>query len=674
MIKKKNLLLLEQSANISRGICFDSIKKANSGHLGLPLGAAEIGASLFGHVLNFNPKKPLWINRDRFVLSAGHGSIFLYSWLHLSGFNILLKDLKQFRQMGSKTPGHPEYNPKIGIESTTGPLGQGIGNAVGMAIASKILSKKTNKSGFKIINNFVYCLAGDGCMQEGVSSESFSIAGHYNLDNLIIIYDSNDVTLDSRVEDTQSDNVTKRFESYGFKVKTVNGHSILDLIKALLWAKKNKTKKPKLIIAKTIIGKGIKEIEGTCQAHGEFGIKFSNSLKKKINLENKEFYISKNVYSFFKKRKNKLIENYQIWKKQYTKWKLKYHYLAEDLKKQQNLKNFKKEKKLITFLKNLNPISYKKKIATRSAGYKIIQKIGKKDSWFLSGSADLHSSTKNYMEKLGTFSKENYTGRNFLWGVREHAMAAIMNGIAYYNFFRVSGATFLSFSDYMRPSIRISCLSKLPIIFLWTHDSILVGEDGPTHEPIETISSLRLIPNLDVIRPADSEETVGAFIAALERKDGPTAIIMTRQDVKDIYKIPSKNRREGVLKGGYIAYKEKCNLKLLIFATGSELELAISVAKNIGNARVISMPCLERFDRQTNIYKSFVIPDNKKVKRVSIELGSTHIWNKYVGRNGITFGIDEFGFSAPSNTIVKKIKMTPKKIISEINKKFFIKK
>ena len=649
--------ILGQAANEARGIAMDAVAAANSGHLGLPLGAAEMGAVLFGHFLQMNPDRPEWINRDRFVLSAGHGSMFLYAWLHLAGYDLPIEQLRNFRQLDSKTPGHPEYGETPGVECTTGPLGQGVGNAVGMAAAAKMAEARFNTDKHSILDHHVYCLAGDGCLQEGVAAESSALAAHWGLDNLILIYDSNDVTLDAAAEKTQSEDTAKRYEAYGFDVVTVNGHDMVEFLDVLEKAKKNANGKPKFIIAKTLIGKGIPEVAGTSKAHGEAGVKFVTEARKALGLAEEAFHVSKDVYAFFKKHKEALIERYNTWEKTFSAWKSAHPDLAQLLDKGIH------HKVPANLMDAIPAFPEGKSMATRSAGGEVLQPLAQEMPFLLSGSADLHGSTKNLIKGSGDFLKGDRLGRNFHWGIREHAMGATMNGIAYYGLFRVSGATFLTFSDYMRPSVRLAALAHLPVFYIWTHDSVGVGEDGPTHQPVETTSALRLIPNLDVIRPGDAEETAGAFVAALERTEGPTALILSRQNLPAQDSIPLKERREGALKGGYIAKKETGELKVIILATGSELQHAMKAAGEIGDgARVVSMPCMERFDRQTKAYRESVLPASCK-KRVAIEAGVTGLWHKYVGLDGKAIGIDRFGMSAPGDTIMHLLGITCENVV-----------
>lgn len=657
---KLNLEILTEAATIARGLAMDAVAACNSGHLGLPLGDAEIGAVLFGHCLKFNPDDPKWLNRDRFILSAGHGSMFLYAWLHLSGYDLSLQEIKNFRQLHSKTPGHPESIETLGVECTTGPLGQGVGNAVGMAMAAKMAQAHFNTQDFTIFNHYIVCICGDGCIQEGVSAEACSLAGRQGLDNLVLIYDSNDVTLDADASKTQCEDTAKRFQAYGFDVQTINGNDMLAFLHAYENATSDKTGKPKLIIAKTLIGKGIPEVAGTHKAHGEAGAKFVEKDRKALGLSDEKFYISNEVKTFFQKRKQERIAKYNEWKKLFQSWQKINPSLANELQNGIDLKT------PTNLLDTIPTFPTDAKLATRAAGSKALNAIAKEIPLLISGSADLHGSTKNYIEGGGDFDRDCRTGRNIYFGIREHAMGAAINGFGYYGIFRASGATFLVFSDYMRPSIRLACLSQLPVFYIFTHDSIGVGEDGPTHQPIEHINSLRLIPNLDVIRPADPEETAGAFVAALQKTTGPTALILSRQDLPNLNEIPVHERRQGTLKGAYIAKKESDKLLQIIIATGSELHLALEAAKSLGKGtRVVSMPCTERFERQPKEYQESILPPHCK-KRVAIEAGTTNFWHQYVGPEGKIIGIDQFGLSAPGAQVLKEFGITTQNIIDTL--------
>src|SRR5213075_2967820 len=474
-----NIKILSEAANQARGLCMDAVQASKSGHLGLPLGCAEMGAVLYGYALNYNPDKPRWINRDIFVLSGGHGSMFLYAWLHMSGYDLPMSEIQRFRQLHSKTPGHPEFGETPGVECTTGPLGQGVGNSVGISVATKMAAARFNTDEHKIFDQHVICLCSDGDMQEGVASEACAMAGH-DMQQFLDAFD-----------------VAKRRD---------NG-------------------KPQFIIAHTLIGKGVPEVEGTFKAHGEAGAKYVDAARKALGLPTEHYFVSQEVYDYFAEHKKKLLTDYEKWEETYNTWRKKNPDKAKML-------NDGLERKVPSDLLSKIPEFPKDaKLATRKAGGEVLQPIAEAMPLLMSGSADLYGSTMNYIEGGGDFNRDNPGGRNIRFGIREHGMCAILNGISYHGLFRASGATFTVFTDYCRASIRLAALSKLPNTYIFTHDSIGVGEDGPTHQPAETVSSVRLIPNIDVIRPADPEETAGAFVAAMQRTDGPTFLALTRQAV-----------------------------------------------------------------------------------------------------------------------------------------------
>jgi len=654
-----NVEVLAKASNIARGLAIDAIHKCSSGHLGLPLGAAEIGAALYGNALVHNPAEPRWINRDRFILSAGHGSMFLYSWLHLSGYDLPLEELKNFRQLHSKTPGHPEFRETPGVETTSGPLGQGIANAVGFAISGQMAAARFNTAEHTIIDSHVIVLAGDGCMQEGVAMEAAAIAGHQKLDNLILIYDSNDVTLDAAANKSQSENVVARFKAIGWDVQTIDGHDLAAIVKAVNKAKKTKTGKPQLIVAKTIIGKGIAEVQGTSKGHGEGGAKFADAARAGLGLPaDQHFFVSDEVKAYFADHKARLGRAYKKWVKTFEAWK------AANPEKAALLATAGQNGSAEELMAKIPAFPLDAKLATRAAGKDVLQPVAAALPLFVSGSADLYGSTLNYIASDKDFEPANRAGRNIRFGIREHAMASINNGIAYDGIFRTSCATFLVFADYSRPAMRIAALAKLPVTYIYTHDSIGVGEDGPTHQPVETVSGLRVIPNLDVIRPADPEETAGAFAAAATRADGPTLLALSRQAVPMLNDIPVQTRREGVLRGAYVAVKETAELTHILLASGSEVQLAIAAAKQIGaGVRVVSVPSFERFNRQSAEYKAELLPASCR-KRVAIEAGVTGLWYQYVGLDGKVIGIDRFGISAPGNTVFKELGITADAVVA----------
>jgi transketolase len=670
---------LAKAANVARGLAIDAVHASQSGHLGLPLGCAEIGAVLFGHALRHNPANPAWLDRDRFVLSAGHGSMFLYAWLHLSGYHeFSLDEVKRFRQMDSKTPGHPELmHPPDGVETTTGPLGQGIANAVGMAVSAKMAEARFNTPEHTIFDHHIVVLAGDGCMQEGVAMEALEFAGHQQLDNLILIYDSNAVTLDAMAKETQSEDTGKRLEAIGFDVQLVDGHEMAAFLACYERARKAGSGKPQAIIAKTLIGRGIPEVAGTSKAHGEGGAKFADAARKGLGLPAEHYYVSPEVTSYFAEHRKTLEAGYQAWVKTFEAWKAKNPALAEQLSASQAWSytqpgGASRAPDAAALLAAVPAFAADSKIATRKAGQDVLQPLAAKIPLLIGGSADLYGSTLNYIGDLKAgnddFKPGHRTGRNIRFGIREHGMCSILNGIAQHGIFRASGATFLVFADYCRAALRLAALSHLPVTYVFTHDSIGVGEDGPTHQPVETIPGLRVIPNLDVIRPADPEETAGAFVAALERTDGPTLLALTRQAVPLQNGIPVQTRREGVLKGGYIARKETAPLDLILMSAGSELQHALVAAEQLGpGTRVVSLPCFARFDRQPAAYRDEVLPRQCR-RRVSIEASVTSSWAKYVGLDGVSIGIDRFGMSAPGNEVMAKLGMTAENVVATARK------
>jgi len=647
---------LELAARDARGLAMDAVTKCKSGHLGLPLGAADIGAVLYGSALSFHPDEPRWMNRDRFILSAGHGSMFLYSWLHLSGFAVSLEDVKNFRVLHSITPGHPEFHETPGVEATTGPLGQGVSNAVGYAISAKMCEGRFNTTTHTIFDHHIFVLAGDGCLQEGVAQESSALAGHLGLDNLVLIYDSNNVTLDAMGPVSQSEDTAARYAAYGWEVHHIDGHDLHAIAGAIAKAKASTSGKPQFLIAKTIIGKGIPEVSGTNKAHGEGGVKFVTEARKALGLPDETFFVAPETKAYFEARKKSLVAAHAEWQKTFQAWRTANAELASEL--EDSIAG-----KVPDLLKAIPAFDPASNIATRKAGSDILQHVAAAMPLVTSGSADLHGSTLNYIKDGGDFNRENRTGRNLHFGIREHAMCGIMNGMAYDGIFRASGATFLVFSDYGRPSIRIAALSHLPTVYIFTHDSVGVGEDGPTHEPVETVAALRAIPGLDVIRPGDPEETVGAFAAAFQKTTGPTMLVLSRQNIATLNEIPVNTRREGVFKGGYIAKKETAPLDLILLATGSELQHAMKAAAELGDGtRVVSMPCFERFESQSAEYKESVLP-NACRKRVSIEAGISDPWFRYVGLDGKTVAIDRFGLSAPGNIVMEQLGITPTHLV-----------
>lgn len=655
-------LNLEKIAGTIRGLSIDAVQKAESGHPGLPLGCAEIGAYLYGYALKHNPKDPNWLNRDRFILSAGHGSMLLYSCLHLSGFDLSLDDIKKFRQLDSKTPGHPESHMTPGVETTTGPLGQGLGNAVGQALGMKLLGAQFNSSSTTLFDNKIFCLTGDGCMMEGVTSEVSSLAGHLNLNNLIVLYDANKITLDGNLDESSSEDTKLRYAAYGWEVYDVNGHS-LDELHAVISALRVKQNRPALIVAHTIIGKGSPHKAGTHHAHGApLGIQEVAETKAALGLPQDAFCVPKDVYEFFK---NKLVFDRDLedkWKKTFDNWAkgnpdklkqfetMKHHTLPEDLEKR------------------LNEIQMPPSVAGRKASQMAIEALGKWLPQLYGGSADLSGSDLTMMKVFPIVSSNHFEGRNIKFGVREFGMACMATGLAETGMITPFIGTFLTFSDYMRNAIRLCSLMHHHVIYQFTHDSIFLGEDGPTHQPVEHYATLRAIPNLQVIRPGDAHEVVGAWIAAL-RYDGPTALLLSRQNLPTLEetKVPYAN---GVGRGAYIVRKEQGGKPdYTLFTTGSELWLSLDVAKELEKAgkkvRVISMPCWEIFEKQPKEYKEEIMGGDIG-QRVSIEVGVEMGWHKYIGLDGIAIAQNEFGASAPYSDLQKHFGFTKEKILERI--------
>jgi len=535
-----------------------------------------------------------------------------------------------------------------------------------MAAAAKLAAAKFNTPTHKIIDHHIIALCGDGCLQEGVAFEACSFAGHEGLDNLIVIYDANDVTLDKMSDFTQSENHALRFQALGWNTVEIDGHNFAAIDSAIGAAKSMDNGKPTIIIAKTIVGKGISEVEGTNAAHGEAGVPFQKNARANMGLPADQlWYVDPSTRAFFEKRKASLVSSYNDWTKTYAEWKGANPALAKELEDGKN-KNYPTAAELLAAIPAYDA---KKNVATRQSGADVLQFVSKSVPQFISGSADLHGSTKNYINGAGNFGNpkikgKDYAGKNFYFGIREHAMGTMMNGMSYYGLNIPSGATFLVFADYMRAAVRVAALSELQTVYILTHDSVGVGEDGPTHQPVEATSALRIIPNVDVIRPADPEEVAGAFAASIDRKDGPTALILSRQNVRTLNEIDINTRREGVLKGAYVAIKETAPLSHIILSSGSELQWAIDAAKVLGaGVRVVSVPCMERFDRQSAEYKESVLPSGC-TKRLAIEAGVSGLWYKYVGLNGKVIGTDKFGFSAPGDTVMKAFGITTDNVVA----------
>jgi len=650
--------------NCVRLLSAEAIEKAKSGHPGLPMGAADIIYTLWQKYLKFNPRDTNWINRDRFILSAGHGSMLLYSMLHIYGYDLSLEDIKKFRQFKSRTPGHPEYGVTPGVETSTGPLGQGIANAVGMAIGYEMLRSRLSKNGISPLNHKIYVFCGDGDMMEGISYEAASLAGHLNLNNIVAIYDDNKITIEGSTELAFSEDVEGRFRSFGWDVVKIDGHDYAQIDGALKKASGNNDK-PLLVMARTTIAKGSVNFEGSHKSHGApLGGDEIGKIKDKMGVTGSEsFCVSDEV------REHAALRVAQL-KKEYDSWTLDF---AKFLKDNPDIDAFYRDfskKREIDIKDLLNTDFGTGKIATRSASGLVMQKIAKLNPSLVGGSADLGPSNNTYLKDFKSFSRAERTGRNLHFGVREHAMGAVANGLALYSEFTPYGATFLIFSDYMKPAIRLAALMKLHVIYILTHDSFYVGEDGPTHQPIEQIWGLRSVPGLDVIRPADAAETAAAWAQAMNNGANPAALILTRQNVSQIDRSKYASA-DGLLKGAYIISPESGKaLELIIIATGSEVSAALEVQSRLKgegvSARVVSAPSLEIFERQDEKYKESVIPKNC-IKRVSIEAGSSGGWHKYVGCDGLVIGIDHFGASAPAEELCDVYGFTPEKLYQSVN-------
>ena len=645
-----------------RSLGIDTINKANSGHPGMVLGSAPALYTLFNKELNIYNKEAEWINRDRFVLASGHASALLYSMLHLTGFDVTIDDLKNFRQLNSHTPGHPEIEMTHGVDASSGPLGQGIPMAAGMAMAEKFLASQYNKENFDIIDHYTYVLCGDGDMQEGVTYEAASLAGHLSLGKLIVLYDANKVTLYGPLSMSFSENVKKRYEACNWQVLEVkDGNDINEIHKAIKKGKKEQFK-PTLIIVNTVIGFGSAN-QGTNKVHGApLGKEDGKNAKLSYGFDHDEFYVPEEVYEDFKKKTIKRGKSkFNKWNKLFNEYKEQYPTEAKQL---EDAIAGKYSLNIDELLKNY-PVGHND--ATRNTSLEVIQEVAKQNPTFLSGTADLASSTKTKIKDEDDFSVENYNGRNLVFGIREFAMVAIMNGMTLHKGVKVSSGGFLVFSDYFKAAVRMACLMKLPIILPLSHDSIAVGEDGPTHQPIEQFAMLRSIPNMHVIRPGDAVEMAAAWKLAIESTENPTALILTRQNVETM----ENSSVEGVSKGAYVIGKEENHLDAIIIASGSEVNLAMKAKKVLLekgiDVRVVSMPCQEIFDQQDEQYKEAVLP-NAMRKRLSVEMASSFGWHKYVGLDGITMSIDEFGKSAPAQDVIQSYGFTVDGVVENIEK------
>ena len=638
-------------ANCIRFLSIDAVQKANSGHPGMPMGMADVVTVLFQKFLKFNPKNPNWLNRDRFILSAGHGSMLLYSLLYLTGYkSISIKDIRNFRQLKSICAGHPEYHPGSGIETTTGPLGQGVGNAVGLALAQSMLDHKIGK---KIFNHKTYVLAGDGCLMEGISHEAMSLAGHLKLKNLIMLFDNNSISIDGPTNLTVSDNFKKRFESYGWDYINIDGHNPKEIFKAL--KKVQNAKKPTVISCKTKIGYGSPNKSGKASSHGSpLGRDEINLVRKKLQWQHKPFDIPKELLSHWRRIGQKGSIEEKKWNKIYQKNKSQINKILN----QNFSREIKKEK--------LNATQEIKPLASRKASEKTLIALTNRENSLIGGSADLAGSNNTKTKTQKIIEPGKFDGNYIHYGVREHAMAAIMNGLALHSKFIPYGGTFLIFSDYCKPAIRLSALMEKQVIYVMTHDSIGLGEDGPTHQPIEQLSGLRSIPNLYVLRPADRMETIECWEIALKNKKTPSVLSLTRQNL-DPVRLKFSNTNKCSL-GAYEILRSNKKINLTILASGSEVNLAKKVCENLAKnkiySKVISVPCQEIFNNQSQSYRNKILKETKYI--FSIEAGRTDSWNKYVGKDGLTFGINDFGKSAPYEDIYNYFGLSVKNISFKI--------
>ena len=652
----------QKSVNAIKVLGVDAINKAKSGHPGVVMGAAPMAYSLFTKHLRVNPKKTDWINRDRFVLSAGHGSMLLYSLLHLSGFeDVSLEEVKNFRQWGSKTPGHPEFGHTKGIDATTGPLGQGISTAVGMALAERYLAAKYNKEGYNLFDHYTYVICGDGDIMEGVASEASSFAAVQKLNKLVVLYDSNDICLDGETKDAFSENVRARYEAYGWNTILVEDGASVEAVNAAIEQAK-KSDKPTLIEVKTIIGAGSPNRQGTNGVHGApLGDEETALFRKEIGWENEPFDIPADVYADFKANVADRGESeYAKWEKLYADYKAAYPELAKELEEALTREDIKHLTKESFSFKNVGEAQ-----ATRNSSQDAINSVAAVLPTFFGGSADLSHSNMTFIKGDNLQDDAHRTERNVQFGVREFAMATVLNGLMLHGGVRVFGGTFFVFSDYLKGALRLSALQNLPVTYVFTHDSIAVGEDGPTHEPIEHLASLRTIPNTYVFRPADATETQAAWYLSQKTNDRPTSIVLTRQNLP----ILENSSFEKVAKGAYVVYETSADFDTILIATGSEVALAIDVARELekdgSKVRVVSMPSVELFEEQSKEYKEELLPLNVR-RRVSLEMGNSALWYKYVGLDGLAIGIDKFGASAPANKVIEEYGFTVKAVVEKI--------
>ncbi len=657
----------QRCINALRVLAMDAVQKANSGHPGMPMGMADVAYTLWTRHLRHNPHNPKWPNRDRFILSAGHGSMLLYSLLYLTGYPISMDDLKQFRQWGSKTAGHPEYDADLGIETTTGPLGQGFGNGVGMAIAACTMAARFNRQGFPLFDHWIYAIVSDGDLMEGVAQEAASLAGHLGLDRLIYFYDQNGITIEGSTDLAFTEDVAARFQANGWHVQTVDGHDISAIDLAIRAAKAAKGK-PHLIACRTHIAFGSPNLHDNAEAHGApLGEAEVQATKRALDWPVTEpFWLPDDVVAAYRTAGPQGERAEALWRDQLTSYEQTYREEARELRR---VLSGRLPENWVTALPRFKPDD--KPMATRVASGKVLESLAPVIPELVGGAADLAPSTRTYLSGFGDFSRETPQGRNYHFGIREHGMGAILNGMMLYGGLRPYGATFLIFSDYMRPSVRLAALMGLPVIYVWTHDSIFVGEDGPTHEPIEQLMSLRLIPNLTVIRPADANETAAAWKVALEHRSGPTALVLSRQNLPNLSETVDR-ALEGVARGAYVLSESPLDrVDIILIATGSEVADALEAQKllhkqRIG-ARVVSAPSWSLFDEQPLFYKLNVLPTHI-IKRLAIEAGTPIGWERYVGSYGAVVGISRYGASAPAARLKEEYGLTAEHIAEQAQK------
>ena len=652
-------------ANAIRMLSLDAVNEANSGHPGAPMGMADIATILWREFLRHNPKNPNWFNRDRFVLSNGHGSMLLYSLLHLTGYKLSIDDIKNFRQLNSLTPGHPECDITEGVETTTGPLGQGLANAVGMAIAEKNLAAEYNKKNHQIIDHNTYVFAGDGCLMEGISHEVCSLAGTLKLNKLIVFYDMNQISIDGNVNGWFTENIPSRFKSYGWNViNNINGHDFVSVRKAIRHARLEKNR-PTIICCKTVIGYGSPKFQGTNQAHGApLGLDEAEVVRNKLNWKYKPFVIPKDIYNqWCATAKGEKLE--KAWNLKFTKYRKSFR--KESLDLERRIKS-KVPQTVITKLNNFMSKTHKP-MATRKSSQVVMSEFGRLMPELIGGSADLKGSNLSYYDEMDTFSHSNPSGKYIYYGVREFGMSAISNGIFLHGAMRPFASTFLIFSEYAKNAIRMSALMKLPIIYIFTHDSIGLGEDGPTHQSVEQLSSLRLVPGLDVWRPADTQETAAAWRESLQSKERPSAFALSRQTLNEIPK--TKKQINEMTRGGYVLYSDGSKPDSIIIASGSEVSISVEAARQLKsnniNVRVISMPCQEVYDRQPNAYKNQCIPKNFD-NILAIESGVGESWYKFIGKKGSLISMESFGLSGTGDDVMKHFGFSVNNIKQKIKK------